>query len=182
MKSRYWCFHRRFLIWILLWVLFPAAGAAGVELDSRYCTLIYRDAEQLAAFNKKLYMGRLARIVRARNNVTIADEVSNKLDVIVEKVETVLDMFPQKIKLTVMLFDKPDEVQAAYYRLYQKRVNYIAFYAPGKATLFLCTKKLNLRVIAHETGHAVVDHYFKVIPPVRIHELMAQFAESHILD
>ncbi len=36
--------------------------------------------------------------------------------------------------------------------------------------------------MAHEIGHAIVDHYFKVRPPYNVHELMAQFVEKRISD
>jgi hypothetical protein len=48
--------------------------------------------------------------------------------------------------------------------------------------MYLSIRDVKLRVIAHEIGHVVVDHYFDVPPPVKIHEVLAQFAETHISD
>jgi predicted metalloprotease len=61
-------------------------------------------------------------------------------------------------------------------------VNYLAFYSLSKKTIWISVDDANLHVLAHEIGHAVVDHYFKVRPPYNIHELMAQFVEKHITD
>jgi len=37
-------------------------------------------------------------------------------------------------------------------------------------------------VLAHEIGHVVVENYFTISPPQRIHEVLAQFAERHVTD
>ena len=37
-------------------------------------------------------------------------------------------------------------------------------------------------VLAHELAHVVVDLYFGVPPPQKIHELLAQFVETHLKD
>ena len=61
-------------------------------------------------------------------------------------------------------------------------VDYIAFYSPKKNTVFYAAAKTKLRVVAHEIGHVVAEHYFAISPPPKIHEVLAQYAESHIMD
>jgi Zn-dependent peptidase ImmA (M78 family) len=35
-------------------------------------------------------------------------------------------------------------------------------------------------VIAHELGHAVCDHYFLVIPPEKVREMLASYVDAHL--
>ncbi len=117
-----------------------------------------------------------------KNVVTVADEVLAKLDIIIEKVQIVLDMFPDFYHVRVVLLPDDDDVSRIYKRKYGKRANHIAYYSLSEKTIYISVDDTNLRVVSHEVGHSVVNHYFKVRPPYNIHELMAQFAEKHVTD
>ncbi|MFN2355840.1 MAG: hypothetical protein ABR512_15125 [Desulfopila sp.] len=171
-----------FGIFILL-LLYPLPSAAQYEGKSRYVTLVYSDKELLHDFNNQLILGRKLRYHLANKTIiTVEDEVLAKLDTIIEKAETVLDMFPDKLHVTVVLLPSKKEVGAMYFSKYGKKVNHIAYYSLQEDTIYISVNDTKLRVIAHEIGHAIVDHYFQVRPPYTIHELMAQFTEKHITD
>jgi hypothetical protein len=157
--------------------------AFAIEAKSRYVTLQYSDKRVLREFNNKLIIGRkLSSVVRKRNVESVEDEVLAKADVIMEKVQVVLDMFPDKIYITLVLLPDDDDVAAKYKESYGKHQKNIAYYALSEKTIYISVDDTNLRVLAHEIGHAVTDQYFKVRPPYKIHELMAQFAEKHVTD
>ena len=125
---------------------------------------------------------KLSRHIRKKNIVTLEDEVRAKLDFVVEKVEVVLDMFPDNLHFTLVLLPSAREVSGIYKKYYGKKVNHIAFYSLSKKTIYISVDDTKLQVLAHEIGHMVADHYFTVRPPYTIHELMAQFAEKHVTD
>jgi len=91
-------------------------------------------------------------------------------------------MFPAKLKFNIVIHPSTKGVQKDFQRLYRKKVNYIAFYSPGKNTVFYSADNGRLRVVAHEIGHVVAENYFAISPPPKIHEVLAQYAESHITD
>jgi hypothetical protein len=74
------------------------------------------------------------------------------------------------------------EASSMYLAKYGKEANHIAYYSLREDTIYISVDDTKLRVIGHEIGHAIVDHYFEVRPPYKIHELMAQFSEKHITD
>jgi hypothetical protein len=156
--------------------------ARGLELETRYATVVYEDMGILRKFNNKLKMGRLNYLLFDKTNETVEDEVRNKIDLIVEKAKTVLDMYPDDLKFTIEIHKSTEGVDDAHFRIYGTRKGYIAFFSPEENTVFYGAKKTTLRVVAHEIGHVVVENYFKVSPPVRIHEVLAQYAEMHITD
>ena len=146
-------------------------------------TLSYSSREVLQEFNENLRLSRkLNSSVRKKNVVTVADEVLAKVDIIVEKVQIVLDMFPNKYRVRLVLLADSDDVARVYKQRYGKNVNHIAYYSLSEKTIYISADDTRLRVLAHEIGHSVVDYYFKVRPPYNIHELMAQFAEKHVTD
>ncbi len=146
-------------------------------------TLHYSSKQFLHNFNDQIRLSRkLNFIARKKNIVTIKDEVLAKIDTIIEKAEVILDMFPDNLHIHVVLLETSNDVNRIYKQKYGKKANNIAYYSLVEDTIYISVDDAGLRVLAHEIGHAIVDHYFKVRPPYTIHELMAQFVEKHIGD
>jgi len=171
------------LICSLLLTLTAATCAYCIERKSRYATLIYANKEILRDFNDGLYLGRsLSRLLRKQKIVTAEDEAVAKVDLVIEKAQVVLDMFPNKMHISVVLLPRRRDVAKMYKKKYGRHANHIAYYSLSEKTIYVSVNDVNLEVFSHEVGHAVVDHYFKVRPPYSIHELMAQFTSKHITD
>ncbi|MDX9786776.1 MAG: hypothetical protein RBT11_08365 [Desulfobacterales bacterium] len=162
-------------------IFFPGQ-ASGLEMETRYATVIYDTVETLRKFDNNLYMGNLKYLLQGKKSETIQDEVCNKIDLIIEKVETILDMYPAKIKVIIVVYSSTEGVQKDFQRIYNKKTDYIAFYSPIENTVFYSAKHASLRVVSHEIAHMVVENYFAVSPPPKIHEVLAQYAEMHITD
>ena len=166
----------------LLCVLMAADCSCGDSLESRYAMIIYDSDDLLKEFNSGIRLGSLSYLMRNKSNMTVGDEVRNKVDIIAEKVQLVLEMFPKTLKFRVVLLASASEVRRVYKGRYGKDVSFISFYAPVEKTVYVSTDDVNLRIFGHELAHAVIDQYFKVSPAVKIHELLAKFAESHLED
>ena len=178
MRNLRGCYLAFFLICFLSLLPSSATQAA----TSRYFTVHWSDPKLLRDFNDNLMIGRLGRFISKKNIVTVEDEVYAKLDVILEKAELVLDMYPSNMKVTVVLLPDAASVAAVYFEKYGQNAKNIAYYSLSENTIYVSVVNANLQVIAHELGHAIVNHYFKERPPYHIHELMAQFVEKHITD
>ncbi len=166
---------------VALMLLLGSAGFSSA--GSRYATLICNDPKLLTEFNENLYLGRnLSRMIKRKNLITVQDEVEAKIDIIVEKVEVALDMFPENLHFTLVLLPTARDVSGIYNKFYGKKVDHIAYYSLTQKTIYISVDDTKLKVLAHEIGHMIVDNFFKVRPPYTIHELMAQFAEKHVTD
>lgn len=172
----------KIMVFTLLAALVLSEPAFGLELETRYVTIQYPNVGTLRKFNKKLKMGSLGYLLSGRQNETVEDEVRNKIDVIVEKVESVLDMHPGDMKFKIVICESMKCVQEEFKRIYSIQVDYLAFFSPVEDTVFYSAKNITLRVVSHEIGHVVAEKYFVVSPPVKIHEVLAQYAEMHITD
>ncbi len=161
--------------------IFPCFDASAYEIESRYATIIYSSERDLKKFNQKLYMGRLKSQVRISSD-TVTEEVSAKIDFIVQKVMSVLDMIPSDLRFSIVIHPNVQEVQSEFKRLYKIHVDYIAFYSPSQNRIFYSAESTNLQVVSHEIAHVVIENYFTISPSQRVQEVMAQFAENHIND
>jgi hypothetical protein len=108
--------------------------------------------------------------------------IGKDIDKTVELVEVALDMFPNDLKIKVVLLADKSEVSRVYFKRYGKDVNYKAFISLGSMTVFISVRDASLRVFGHEVAHAIVEKFFTERPPYKIHELMAQYAEKHMLE
>ncbi len=172
-------------IFIAALTLFLAVGqvvcAFAFERKSRHATLRYGDQQLVRQFNDKVYLSRsLQRILRQKNVVTAEEEAMAKVDIIIEKAMVVLDMFPDNMHIAVVLLPRAADIARVYQENYGRKANYIAYYSLSQKTIYLSVSNVNLEVLAHEVGHAVVDHFFTVRPPYNIHELLAQFTAKNI--
>lgn len=168
---------------LLVAFILHTGDAWSAEVKSRYVTLIYSNQEFLDTFNENLSLNeKLSYSMRKKNVITISDEVLAKVDIIVEKAQIVLDMFPNNYHIQLILLPDVQAVAKVYKEKYGKQVSYLAYYSLSEKTIYVSVQDTELQVLAHEIGHSVVDHYFDVRPPYHIHELMAQFTEKHITD
>jgi len=177
-------FYSTFLILAFLTIVVcPWVWPENCPADSRYVTVSCRDPQLLREFNKNLYLGRnLSSKIKKKNLITIEDEVYAKINIIVEKVELALDMFPDNLHFKLVVLPSKRDVSGTFKQKYGKSVNHIAYYSITEKTIYISADDTRLKVLAHEIGHMVVDHFFEVRPPHEIHELLAQFAERHVTD
>jgi hypothetical protein len=168
---------------LVLLILFQPLTAICQELQTRYATVQYANTNLLHDFDDELYLGRqLGGMLKGMRSVSRQDDIKNKIDLLVEKVELVLDMFPARVHFTLVLLPSRKDVQQMYRQKYGKRVSHIAYYSLTEETIYIAVDDASLRVFSHELGHMIVDHYFEVRPPYRIHEVLAQYAEKHVTD
>ncbi len=163
-------------------LFFSSGNVLALELESQYASVTYSSTDDLRVFNDELYMGRMKSRIRQNSGDTIEDEVVAKLDFIVTKVMSVLDMYPPGLRFSIIIRPDVKAVKEDFTRLYKTDVDYIAFYSPSRDTVFFSADNATLRVVAHEIGHVVAESYFTISPPQRIHEVMAQYAEQHVTD
>ncbi|WP_022665095.1 hypothetical protein [Desulfospira joergensenii] len=168
---------------VLFLVLAWASQGFAFELHSRYAVITYDDPADLRRFNDELYMGgELRSLVKRQGSETVEQEVAAKFNVIVEKAMAVLDMYPAPLKFSIVILPHTRAVKKAFKEIYNVEVDYIAFYSPHLNRVFYSANNGRLRVTCHEIGHVVVENYFKISPPQKIHEVMAQYVEKHIND
>ena len=165
---------------LIILTFFSVSSAS--ELKSRYTTIMYNNEDEVRRFNSEVSLGSLSYLMRNRGSVTTGDEVKNKVDVIVERVESILEMYPRELKFHIVLLPSDNEVQEIFRKKYGRNVDYIAFYSPRDKTVYASVKNIELTVLAHEIGHVVIDFYYGIATPQKIHEVLAQYVEEHLKD
>jgi len=111
-------------------------------------------------------------------------ELARKFDLILYKVEEILDMYPRKMDLKIKIYKDQKQLNRAYYQVFNRRnrAGRISYYIHKYETVYTTEEAIRQGVLAHELTHAVCDHYFLVRPSVKISEFLAQYVEMHLED
>jgi hypothetical protein len=103
----------------LLVFIFSSVSFA-YELKSRYTTIIYTGDDQIRSFNREISLGSLSYLLKSNPSITAEDELKNKMDVLIERVETILDMYPKELRFNIALLSSDDEVQDLFRKKYDR--------------------------------------------------------------
>lgn len=170
------------IIIFLFFSFFLSIDISGVDLKTRYVTIFYDNEKLLTEFNKEIRLGSLSYLLKNKKIITIEDEIRSKVDVIVDRVQDVLSMYPKEISFKIVLLSSSGEVQSVFKHKYKRDVDYVAFYCPKEKIIYLSIKDIDLGIFVHEVAHVIVDLYYGIPTPSKIHEVLAQYVEMHFLD
>ncbi|MFA5275582.1 MAG: hypothetical protein WC417_01655 [Candidatus Omnitrophota bacterium] len=110
----------------------------------------------------------------------IEERISARLNSLLLRVEKILGMNVPFMHLKIKILKNRLELEQEYSKLFGAVQNYRSFYLHSQATIYTSMQDISDSVISHEMAHAVIDHYFKVIPPEKTAELLATYVDSHL--
>ena len=162
------------------------AGEWGRIIESKCCTILCGPDVDIFELNRKIkspsYDILLGGIRYLGKNSSVEEQLAEKFDAIFRRVEKILDMYPRKIHLTVKIYKDQSQLDDSYVQLFGAldEKERITFYVHKYTTIYTTEQSITEGVLAHEMGHAVVDHYFLILPPGKIKELLSQVVEIHL--
>jgi len=151
-------------------------------IESKSFTIEYDDAIDLddienSINEREFYINNLTAGERPSD---VKGRIARRLDAIFFRAKEILNMWPSKLRLKVRIYKNRRELNDEYYEIFKKRENYKSFYIHRHKTIYTCASDISDSVLAHEMGHAIVDHYFSTIPPANVGELMASYVDMHL--
>lgn len=161
--------------------LFPQGWLSEEKITSRYARIFYETDETLRLFNRRVKLGSLSSILKRKysGELTVERQVSEKIDIIVDRVKAILDMYPKNFRIDIKITADSNLVQSIYKKRYFKDVEFIAFYSPQERAIYISAEDAKSNVLAHELAHSIIDQYFGVAAPVKIHEILAQYVDEN---
>ncbi len=93
---------------------------------------------------------------------------SNRIDRLVERVETILDMQPKNFKINIYLHQGLLESQK------------IAFYDYKTKSIHISVDYASDGVTAHEIAHAIINYHFSSPLPSKMQEILTQYVDKYL--
>ena len=160
-------------------LLLLAGQARAAQLKTPYATIQFENRDALRDFNHKIECKYESGFCLG-SNLLLEASAGLLISTMVEDIEKLLDMYPQNLQFHIEVLASPKDVKNIYQALYGKEKDYIAFYSPRNGTIYVAASSLKRSVLIHEMAHAIIDRYFDRSPPVKIHELLAQYVEGEL--
>ncbi len=163
----------------------PARAGTWISLPAKYTVLRYQETAHLETFNRRINFGGGADGFLffgsgRRKDSSLEQEVCQKLDRLVEKVQLILDMQRPFPRVFINVYPDEESLHRAYFRVHGKRGKPRAWYTFRQNTIYLNLLDVFSGMLAHELAHAVVDHYLGVRPPRATAEILARYVDSHL--
>ena len=159
-------------------------GPVWKKLESKYTFIQYQSIEDLKRFNNQLDFGEagwsLQHLFSTETPMNQMDGIRNKVDMIFTTVQQLLDMRKKMKKVTVNIYPNREQLDNAFFQLYQKNNHFRAGYIYELNTIYVNVKDLHEGMLAHEMAHAIIDHYLLVRPPAASAEILARYVDSHL--
>lgn len=173
-------------MFFLLFTLIPLGFNAqtlesGKKIMTGYAMIFYEDDETLRLFNKKIKLGSMSYILKRKveTDLSVEGQISGKVNVVIAKVEEILEMYPKNFKVDIHIVRDIVKVRAIYERQYGRKVKFWAFYSPIGMVIYVAADEIELKILAHELAHAVIDQFFGVVAPEKIHEILAHYVDEN---
>jgi len=169
----------------------PADNAKWQTLETRYTIIRYQSFEDLKKFDGKVDYSPgqwgLKRLFSSPDSNNTADNIGRKVDALYERVQEILGMRKQTKKIFINIYPDKNLLLVAYKKIYDKSFSAYNTFAEPRAwylyelnTIYINVNDLREGMLAHEMGHAIIDHYLSVRPPRATAEILARYVDSHL--
>lgn len=168
---------------------FPSLAAAEQEtgdwpcFESRYFTICHDPDVDLDAVDRRLNKRSFFAVgaeYRSSDTDSINAKIGLRLDMLFTRAREVLDMWPYRLHIKIRIFKDSEDLGREYERIFGTYASYRAFYIYNHNIIYTSEEGISDSVMAHEMGHAIVDHYFSIIPPEKVRELLATYVDAHL--
>ncbi len=181
------------LIWVILLLLYPFGVVQGQtsddtawqSIETRHTIIHYQSMEDLKKFNKKVVYYSAGSSITALFSPSSSDmtgKLKKKVDALYKRVQQILDMRKRMEKVIINVYHNKRQLHEAYNKIFKKKCPFRAWYIYESNTVYINADDLHEGILAHEIGHAIIDHYFSVRPPSATAEILARYVDKHLLD
>ena len=115
-------------------------------------------------------------------DASVDEKIRYQFDALFRRAEALLDMYPANMHVKIKIFRTRIELNDEYEKIFNAREDFKSFYIYKFNTIYSSEEDISDSIIAHEMGHAIVDHYFAVIPPETVGELLASYVDLHLAE
>ena len=108
------------------------------------------------------------------------DALADNIDTLFEEVSDLLDMHLYSYHGDMKIFPTKKDLEKVFSELLGGELKSESFYYHEENTIYIAVESLRVGVLAQEIAHAIISHYFVVLPPVKVQEVLSGYVEYNI--
>lgn len=188
MRERGLNLYNRNIIFIILIIAFFAfsslsfaqdIGSFNKKCEAKYFTVYYQPDVDLLSITQKIDINPSQYLILDSNSNEASPQMilTKTLDALFLEVCDILDMHLYRFHGNIKICRNSDELKKLFYSYFNQELKAPSFYIYNSNTIYLSADNLNSWVLGHEIAHAIISHYFVVLPPMKIQEILAGYVE-----
>ncbi|MCK5534998.1 hypothetical protein KAI68_07770 [bacterium] len=158
------------------------------KINSEYCEIYFLSYSELKKINSNVDVSSISldfkkKIINSKiKTKSISEKVKRKFDIIFRKAEEILNMYPRGINVKIRIYLNQKQLNRVYRKMFKGENKALSFYIYKTNTIYISTEHISEGVLAHEMGHCIIDHYFVILPPRNVQEILAIYVDTHLKD
>ncbi|MFA5145722.1 MAG: hypothetical protein WC723_07000 [Candidatus Omnitrophota bacterium] len=154
------------------------------KIEGKHFTIYYAPRLDVFTLVKQLNIG-LSDKVLAGESIENSDnsntELASMVDTLFLRVCDILDMNLFSFRGNIKIARDQEQLNGIYSNLFNKDLNsWHSFYVYDLNTIYISANDFKREILGHEIGHAVISHYFVVLPSVKVQEVLATYVEYQL--
>lgn len=108
------------------------------------------------------------------------NSLSGALDIIFGCASKALDMNLYDLKGDIKICRDHKHLGEVYRTIFNADLSAESFYVPEFNAIYLSPESFKKGVLAHEISHMIIKHYFVVLPPEKVQEILCGYVEYEL--
>ena len=159
--------------------------AAARKIPTEHFTILYEPGIDISSLIEALNISPSDKLLAGKaseSQPSPETELAEALDTLFIRVCDTLDMrLYRSFQGTIKICSNNDKLCRAYFNLFSTELNSnYPFYVHSLATIYISAENFTAAMLGHEIAHAVISHYFVVLPSVKIQEVLAGYVEYQL--
>jgi len=150
------------------------------RIETGRFTLDYSSGLDLGELARGLNIGVADRLL-AGQPISYSGDLADMLNALFTRVCDILDMQLYSFKGNIKVCRDNLQLAGIFANLFNSDLkNKRSFYVYELNTIYISPEGFKREILGHEIGHAVISHYFVVLPSVKVQEVLASYVEYQL--
>ena len=153
------------------------------RLEGKHFIIYYAPQLEISALAQQLNIGPTDNLLVGKSmqrESSSEAELADMLDTLFMRVCDILDMQLYSFQGNIKICRDYNHLNSIYYNFFNKELKTRSFYVYSLNTIYISKDDFRREILGHEIGHAVISHYFVVLPSVKIQEVLAMYVEYQL--
>lgn len=153
--------------------------------ESKHFTIYYQQGVDPLDAAYKVNIGGSIYFYKNRSKTVSPDSepkeiLTQNIDILFNEVSDLLDMHLYTYRGSIKICLNKEELKKTFYEIFNRELKFESFYYHTENAIYISLESLRPGILAHEIAHAIINHYFVVMPPMRVQEVLAGYVEYTI--
>lgn len=156
----------------------------GKKIPGKHFTVFYERDVDTSILIQQLNIGPSDKLLAgklAETKPSPDEELTDLLDTLFIRVCDTLDMPLYSFEGNIKVCRDEERLNQIYFNVFGHNLNNLhSFYIYELNTVYISEENFKSTTLGHEIAHAVISHYFVVLPSVKVQEVLAGYVEYQL--